>query len=373
VPSTVAHVTPEVLRWARESAGHDAAAAAQAAGLYHWQLDMAEEGQLDITLAQAEKLAEFYDRPLVDLFLPEPPDEPNEEALFRRLPGAPRPPWPPQMRKLARRVRGRQDAAAELYELLAELPPWLGSASRLRQIPDGELTEGVREILKIGLDEQLSWNDSRGYVALRAWVDAVEELGVLVMQDGSMDLAGMRGFASLHDTVPAIVLNTKDDPRARVFTLIHELGHLLRPDASEQWCNDFAGELLMPRETLRVRFMALAADDPIKGIGDLARAFSVTPYAAAVRIRRTNVMTGDRADHLIATVRSRQHPPARKGGGGHGARNKLTWLGPAFVRLVLSATDAQALPLSNAAGLLESKVDTFPGLRQLLEERAEIG
>jgi hypothetical protein len=70
---------------------------------------------------------------------------------------------------------------------------------------------------------------------------------------------------------------------------------------------------------------------------------------------------------------TRQHLPARKGGGGHGGRNKLTWLGPAFVRLVLNATDAHALPLSNAAGLLESKVDTFPGLRQLLEERAEIG
>ena len=53
---------------------------------------------------------------------------------------------------------------------------------------------------------------------LWAWIEAVERLGVLVMQDGSMSVTQMRGFAAVHDSVPAVVVNTKDDPRSRAFT-----------------------------------------------------------------------------------------------------------------------------------------------------------
>jgi hypothetical protein len=44
----------------------------------------------------------LYGRPLAALFLPEPPEEAPQEAQFRRLPGAPAPPWPPAMHLLAR-------------------------------------------------------------------------------------------------------------------------------------------------------------------------------------------------------------------------------------------------------------------------------
>ena len=56
-------------------------------------------------------------------FLPVPPEEETPEAQFRRLPGAPPPPWPPAMNLLARRVRERQEDAVELYELLDQAPP----------------------------------------------------------------------------------------------------------------------------------------------------------------------------------------------------------------------------------------------------------
>jgi transcriptional regulator with XRE-family HTH domain len=119
-----AHVNPEVLRWARESSGFALEAAATRIGVKAEKLAGAERGELLLTLRQAEKAANVYKRPFAALFLPTPPVEEPQEAQFRRLPGAPELPWSSEMRVLARRVRQRQDAAAELHELLEEEPAW---------------------------------------------------------------------------------------------------------------------------------------------------------------------------------------------------------------------------------------------------------
>ena len=215
--STYAHVTPEVLRWARESVGYSAQEAASKLGIFTWQLEAAEDGIELLTLPQAEQAAELYDRPLAALFRPSPPHEEPPEAQFRRLPGAPEPPWPPEMHRLARRVRQRQAAADELYDLLDETPPWPETARQLSRVGHDDLATVARRRLGISVDEQASWQDSSGYAPLRAWVDAVEAQGVLVMQDGSMPLATMRGFASMHDSVPAVIAQHEGrSPRPRV-------------------------------------------------------------------------------------------------------------------------------------------------------------
>ncbi|MGH3064228.1 MAG: ImmA/IrrE family metallo-endopeptidase [Gaiellaceae bacterium] len=88
----------------------------------------------------------------------------------------------------------------------------------------------ARRLLGVALAEQKSWRDTSGYRPLREWVDATQALGAVVMQDGSLEVDDMRGFASPGD-VPAIVVNTNDDPRARAFTIVHQLGQLLRAHA----------------------------------------------------------------------------------------------------------------------------------------------
>ncbi|MDQ3343952.1 MAG: helix-turn-helix transcriptional regulator [Actinomycetota bacterium] len=122
-PLTLAYVTPEVLLWARESAGYSVEDAAGKINLSWSQLEAVENGHDLLTLRQAEMLAKFYGRPLATLFLSEPPVEEPQDTQFRRLPGAPAPPWPAAMQLLVRRIRERQDAATELYEALEEPPP----------------------------------------------------------------------------------------------------------------------------------------------------------------------------------------------------------------------------------------------------------
>lgn len=370
--STAAHLNPRALRWARESIGYTLDIAAGKIKVRPEKLRGAERGDLLLTLRQAEKAAEVYERPLVDLFRPEAPQEEPDEAKFRRLPGAPELPWPPEMKALVRRIRKRQDAAAELYELLDEQPVWL----TVEQLPGSEDPEtaavAARTLLGVSVDEQRAWQDRDGYTGLRIWIDAIEDLGVLVMQDGSLPLETMRGFASTHSAVPAILINTKDDPRARAFTLVHEFGHLLpgsapHGGAGEIWCNRFAAQLLMPA----VPFKAIAAEfslSRLEGFERLAHEWGTTPLATVVRARTLGLISEQISMDLVRELKARA-PKQRRGGGTY-YRNKVAWLGPSYINLVFEALDLQAVTYPTASTLLDAKVNHFYKLREQAQERS---
>jgi Zn-dependent peptidase ImmA (M78 family) len=77
--------------------------------------------------------------------------------------------------------------------------------------------------------------------------------------------------------VPAVVVNTQDDARARAFTAVHELGHLTLEATgepvgpqTESWCDDFAGEILMPPAALEEIFARVTMRDPLDRIDEVA-------------------------------------------------------------------------------------------------------
>jgi Zn-dependent peptidase ImmA (M78 family) len=377
VATTRAHVTPEVLRWARQSLGVPLEDAAERIGVPPETLEGAESGDLLLTLRQAERAAKLYQRPLAALYLSEPPTEEPQEAQFRRLPGAPPPPWPPEMQALVRRVRDRQDAAAELYETLDETSPWIEAREELRAA-GRPLPELARELLGVSREEQFSWRDQAGYTPLRHWTDAVEGLGVLVMQDGALPVEAMRGFAAVHPQVPAIVVNTQDDARARAFTAIHELGHHylaafgeeVGPE-TESWCDAFAGEVLMPLGWVQDALANTYLNEPVEVIDELALTFGVTPLAAAVRVARAGIWSQGQIDGVIDEIHRR--PPRGGGKGGDYYRNEIAKMGPSFVRLVFTALEGQVVTYPVASTLLDGvKVSNFDTLREYVERRAQL-
>ena len=221
---TVAHIQPSMLRWARESAGYDLDEAAKKTKVSVKKLAAAEQGEARLTLRQAEEAARVFRRPLATLFQPRPPQEESVEHQFRRLPDAPEPPWPPEMRLLARAIIERQTTAEYLLAELEQKPPWLEVAQQFPPEPEA-CAAVVRRLLNVSIAEQRDWRDRQGFRPLRAWRDAIESIGVLVMQSGSLPVNAMRGFVALHPKVPTIVINTRDDPRALLWGRIRQLHH----------------------------------------------------------------------------------------------------------------------------------------------------
>lgn len=76
----------------------------------------------------------------------------------------------------------------------------------------------------------------------------------------------MRGLSVAYDTFPIIALNRKDEPSARLFTLLHELVHIMtrtsgicnnmsqdpgQAEKTELFCNKIAGLALVPTVQLK--------------------------------------------------------------------------------------------------------------------------
>ena len=373
--SPPALVPPDTLRWARESMGLTLEEAARKVSVRVQKLECAESGEGYLTLRQAEKAAAAYRRPLAALFVEKPLAEEPPEVQFRQLPGAPSLPWKYEMLTLARLVRERQNAAAELHDLLEEESPWLSLEIGASDHP-AELGARARTMLGVELDRQKEWQDPDGYAPLWAWIQAVERLGVLVMQDGSMPLEKMRGFAATHDTVPLIVVNAKDDPRSRAFTVLHELGHLFRArvgleslSVTEAWLDEFASTVLMPRSSFAADFK-YSIDDLLESVDDIALLYGVTPRAAAVRIARLQLATQVAVGEVLEALDERAARASKRSGGGNYYTNIVGNLGAAFIDLVFSALDVQAISSPAASGLLGVKVNNFAKLRERTSQRA---
>ncbi len=378
---SIAYIEPAVLRWARESAAFSLRRAADEIGVAKWYLEHVEDGGDYLSLPEAERAADVYQRPLAALFLPEPPDEDPQEVQFRRLPGTPEPPWGPEIQLSVRRVVERQQAALEIYEVLDEVPPYTEVAPRLTEIPKERLPEATRELLGVTRETQRDWSPD-AYAPFRAWRAAVERLGVLVMQDGPVPVREMRGYASTEPRqVPAILVNNKDEPRARAFTLLHELGHLLlahrgEPStgaATEKWCESFAGRVLMPGTWLREDFEDSVAPSDLGRVYDVARRFHVTPLAAAVRVTRAGILSSTAGGPIIGEIQRRgsagRSEQIQQQTGGSYYVNQVARFGPGYLGLVFAALDNQAVTLPAASALLDGvKVKNFDRLRERLNE-----
>ena len=121
-----------------------------------------------------------------------------------------------------------------------------------------EIAENERKKF-FDLDNQLQ--SKTKYDVLRKFRTQVEDNNILVMQFPFEDIRGL----SLIDKNPyIIVLNSRDDPTSRIFTLFHEYAHILlgineldedsnysSSDKIEKWCNNFASYFLISDDRIQ--------------------------------------------------------------------------------------------------------------------------
>lgn len=358
-------IKPDLMRWARASAGISAAAAAEHFELTESELSAWESTGAEVTPRQLEGIADFYKRSTAVFFLPAPPTEPPTPADFRVAPGMAGPLDRKTLFAL-RQARRLQRVYLELREELGNEPLAPLPSIRLSEDP-GRAAREMRALLGVTVEDQIAWGTPGK--ALRGWKRALESLGVLVFQESLPDAQGF----SLPGAAPVILLNMKHNtPTRRMFTLFHELAHLClgqpgicAPDtrvrqqpAIEFFCNAFAGNALVPEEALRdreeIRWLQSGERDLLAVLNRLAKALSASREVVLRRLRDTNLVS--RADfdamqrHLAAT--------AGHGDDGGGfvswPEKRLNRLGGRFVRTVLEAHErgiASSADLTDYLGL----------------------
>jgi len=365
-------VKPALLRWARETAGLTVPSAAKKIGvkperLVEWEADWPAPGiGLRPTVGQLRKAAHVYKRPLALFFLSEPPPQTAPLHDFRRLPANTSSPLSPELRLEMRRARRRRSVALELLTEAARAVPELPLRVGLDDNPE-EIAATAREWLAVSLEEQAEW--AGGYEPLNGWLAAFEARGILVFQTGDVPLDEMRGFSLNERRLPVIVLNAKDAPRGRLFTLMHEFTHLMlsrggvcdplrvgsharTPDERvEVFCNRMAGAVLVPGPALLDHPLVSLADVP-RPWGDptvqqLADRFAVSREVILRRLLILGLTTDgfyeQKRDEYLAQYRALEARARAREGFAPPSRVTLRDNGRAYTRLVLDAFEQERI------------------------------
>ncbi len=261
----VVGVQPSILKWARESQGYSVKEVAAKLKRAPAEITAWESGAAAPTYVQLETLAyKLYKRPLATFFLPQPPAEPDLKRKFRTLPDF-------EIDNLTADTRYKLRVARALQLSLGELHEGRNPSER-KIFRDISLTTSaslrgqaarVRDYLGISVQIQAVWQSSED--ALKNWRNAVEEAGVYVFKH-AFKQQEISGFCLLDAEFPIIFINNSTSKTRQIFSLCHELGHLLMhvngiskfdPDyvddlsqdekRIETFCNAFAAELLAQR------------------------------------------------------------------------------------------------------------------------------
>lgn len=369
-----APVTASVLRWARESVGATLAEAAQRAGVTEERVQEWEAGESEPTLAKLRSLAKLYQRPLAIFFLDEPPREFDAMRDFRRLPDTDAGAWSRPLHKAYRRAVEQQEIMVELLraddlEVGAKVP-----LAHLDEDPE-EVGRRARAALGISLSAQHGWG--KPDIALKAWLEALELLGILVLRTSEVAADEMRGF-SLPGELPVIMINATDPPRAQIFTALHEFAHLMLhaeglcdlvgsragEDARvETWCNAVSSATLMPRDPFLAGLGAAAVfstawEEDV--IGQLSERWAVSREAVVRRLLTLNLTSASfyrqkRDEYRLAFEQWRAEERLRrrgKKGGPPPYRMAIRDRGRPYVRLVLDAYQRNVISTASLSRLL---------------------
>ena len=182
--SVYANVKPEILRWARESAGFPLSEAAAAMAKNEDTLSSWEDKDDPAapTIPQLRKLAQLYKRPLGVFFLQEVPKGFQVISDFRRLPGGQSRHFSPELTQEIRIAHQRRELAMELLSDLDEEQKPFGLTFGLTVDPEmaGKM---VRDFLGITMSDIDAYRgDAAGRKGYNAWRQHIENVGVLVFQ-----------------------------------------------------------------------------------------------------------------------------------------------------------------------------------------------
>ena len=262
--STEALVEPDILKWARSSAGFSVEEAAASVQTKPEKLAAWEEGSESPSMSQLRKMATAYKRLLSDFYLPAPPEEEAIPHDFRRMPGEVALHYSRPLRYQLRLAHQRRALALDLAAELDDDLPTISGHLAINSDTEKTGTE-LRTLLGITLDMQRTWRDPR--VSYNAWRGAIERTGILVFQATGIATREMLGFALSTRPLPVIGVNRKLKYNGRTFTLLHECVHVFleqnslcdieesvtRPPEEQRieiFCNAVAAATLVPRDSL---------------------------------------------------------------------------------------------------------------------------
>ena len=377
-------INPNIVKWARERSGYTTEAIATALNKDVSIVNDWESGERALTYVQLEQVADKYKRPIAIFFFPEPPEEENigENPTLRssdndRL--------DPRIHILLRQAYARQISLMELNlgANPSEKKIFRDLQTRLATDSPTALAQQTRVYLNISINKQTKWSSASE--ALDNWKDSVEENGIFVFKDAFKD-DSVDGFCLVHDEFPVIYLNNSRRSVRQIFSLFHELGHLLLGENGitrrtnpisgniEAFCNQFASECLVPLDDLETQLNFSEYDD--NTIEVLAARYKVSRPVILLKLVNRGILTQKYYNERVGQW-NREHERRieketgrKQPSGGNYHNTHAVYLGYRFMDLAFSKYRQGYCSIEQLAEYLSTKVKHLPELEDRLSKRA---
>ncbi len=377
----VVGIQSAVLKWARESIGLRVEDVAHKLKRPPEDILAWENGDSTPTYVQLENLAyKIFKRPLAVFFLPAPPEETAPVREFRTLPDA-------DLRTLhvdtyfhIRRAHAYQLTLKELFD--GQNPSahhlWQEISLNIKQ-PVAQQADALRKALGISLVQQIAWKSEE--VALKAWREAIEARGIFVFK-APFKQKEISGFCLLDAEFPLIYLNNSTTKTRQIFSLLHEVAHLLfrvngiskferdyvqqlpfTERRIEQFCNQIAAEVLIPSADFAAQisgFPSNAEAVPDHVLANVASRYGVSREAVLrclLDLGRVGKSFYEQKAKFWASQKQTK-------GGGDWYASQNTYLSHRFAREVIRRLYRNQISMEQAAEFLGVKAKNFAGLEQ---------
>lgn len=352
-------VNPKMLIWAREDAGYELDDLPK----YLNKVGLWETGEDQPTWKELRKLANKYKRPSVFFLRSQIPKEEKDdikdyrsfhENIFHES---------PELKLELRKAKYRRFAVLDIHEEMGIIPP---SFSKYKfEIKDHkEFAAKMREILNIDMETQKSWitklsNNKRDYSHARflyEWKEIVSQLGILVFETEKVERTEISGLAIYQNNYPIILLNGSDNFNRRIFTLFHEITHLMLGESAicdldkhnkiEAFCNKVAGEFLVPSEYLSQEpILSKSKEWNERELGSLSHNYGVSKQTILLRLFSLNKIKKKNFKKFYKLLElkneekeeNKRNKSKKQKGSMAPADKKIKYEGKSYSRLIVSA------------------------------------
>lgn len=377
----VAKINKDMMYWARKYAGYTNGYENELPKDIREKYESWESGEKFPTWIQLRNVSKKYKVPTAFFFMKNPPEynliptlvnyrKLNADSIYEN-----------NSPYLIDNIYTSENRREIFIELSEDMDKTIPTFERFEgEINKYNLSSFIREKLDVSLDTQKKWlkkdnrKDKDHYNFLNNWKEVItEKMGVLIFETYDVDIEEMRGLCIYHDIVPIILLNGKDSVNGRIFSLFHELTHLLLGESAicgddlerdiEVFCNAVSGEFLVPAKDLTKNLYNMSFDELLK---DLSNLYGVSEHVILRRLLDLNKITKENYD--LKTDYDDFIPSSNKSKGNRGNyyRNMIKYNGRPFYSLVLSAYELGIINGSDFSKFTGLKVNQAPIIEEIL-------
>lgn len=379
MPETIHIKTkPDVLKWARESLVLSKQMASESLQISISRLEQLENGEKFPSMEELKSMSKTYKRTIATLLLQQVPAEKPLPKDRRTINSAVVNTFHESTVIAVRKARALVNS---LIELKAEAGIPIQPFNIKANLTDSAKNTAQELRIKWNIDEYRQLIKTTE--VLDALIEFVESLGVAVFQL-SLTKDNLRGFSITDENMPVIVIKKgSEPPSAKIFTLFHELGHIMLNDGGlcdltfnpesqqiEKWCNEFAAELLVPADQLlnmQIVSDYKAKNEKIwaqKDLIALANYFHVGPLAMLRRLLENDLTTSAYYKENHEKLNKPQF--GRSTEGRNLPKEIIKERGKTYINLAFKIFDQNKIDLKDLSDYLGIKLSYIPKTRQLL-------